>query len=104
MVFSGQQIAWGLLKSQNLWSSKEDENATEVFWVATAWFFGVIIGCRSAMFFEFSTKKVQVRILLRNLKFLKLIFRCLHRLLVLEAQQFLSAFLIIQYQFLLEEF
>lgn len=46
IMLGGQQIAWGLLKAQELVDTKEFQNKTEAFWVITAWFYGGVFGCR----------------------------------------------------------
>lgn len=63
MVFSGQQISWGILKGFGLVDFNMSENKSESFWLVSVWFYGAIIGCRFAMLLNCSKSKLEVRIL-----------------------------------------
>lgn len=63
MVFSGQQIAFGILKTQRLVEFDKSENKVEIFWIMSSWFFGAIIGCRFAALVKCSRSQLEVRFL-----------------------------------------
>jgi hypothetical protein len=78
MVFSGQQIAWGILKAHRLVDSHEFQNKMERFWIVSVWYFGAIFGCRAAFFMKLSKFKLEVR---NCMIILKVIDNFLHQLL-----------------------